>query len=173
VEGASRPREVPRRRPQTGRETNPRSPSRDPASAKLLAVSRKRLRRCGQHALVSCDELPPQICAEGDLFRCRVHRILQAQVWLILRLQGMVRMYSTALAEACISGRLIPDVWFPDSVGAAQGVRINSRYVKRLPLRASADVVPSTLLAIARLDESARDSGKIWPPQHLHYDHSN
>jgi hypothetical protein len=38
VEGASPPREVPRRRPQTGRETNPRSPSHDPVSAKLLAV---------------------------------------------------------------------------------------------------------------------------------------
>ena len=93
--GASPPREVARRRPQTGRETNPRSPSRDPASAKGLAVGRKRLRCCAQHALVSSDELPPQFWAESRLFRSLVQWILQPQVCVIHGRQGMVRMYST------------------------------------------------------------------------------
>ena len=74
---AQPPREVPRRRPQTARTAQAGSLPCDPASAKRLTVGRKRLRRRDQHALVSGDELPPQFCAEGHLFKCRAHRNLQ------------------------------------------------------------------------------------------------
>jgi hypothetical protein len=60
-------------------------------------TSHKGRPRCPQ---VSGDELPPQFCAEAHWFKCWVHRILQPQVCVIHRRQGMVRMYSTSLAEA-------------------------------------------------------------------------
>ncbi len=81
--------------------------SRDPALAKFAAIIAEGLRGSGQHNLVSGDELPPQFCAEGHLFKCWVHRILQPQVCVIHGRQGMVRMYSTSLAEVFISSRLV------------------------------------------------------------------
>ena len=58
----------------------------------MRRTSHKGRPRCPQ---VSGDELPPQFCAEGHWFKCRVHRILQPQVCVIHGRQGMVRMYST------------------------------------------------------------------------------
>jgi hypothetical protein len=110
VEGASPPREVPRRRPQTATTAQTRSLSREPAHAKRLAVGRKRLRRRGEHTLVSGDELPPQFCAESHLFRSLVQWILQPQVCVVHGRQGMVRMYSTLTKAPKHAGVVISEL---------------------------------------------------------------